>query len=186
MLAHMQKRILFFLIFMGVSAVSFLIGSEIRPDAKDAADYVEKFNKLVDGLKDGNFALGIFFHNVKIALPMFLPGLGVGWGIFAAFSTGLAIAAFFVNEPTLAQIPPFTVLITPFGAMEIVAYSIGMSRSFLLIIKIMKKTLTKQDVKFTIIEIGMAAGLLLAAAFVEAFMIESAGMQPKIKFERIQ
>jgi len=182
---EMKKRLLLFLIFMGVSTASFLIGSEIKPDAEEAADFVDKFNKLIDGLKDGNFALGIFFHNVKIALPMFLPGLGVGWGLFAAFSTGLSVAALLVNDPMLAQMPPFTVLITPFGIMELAAYSIGMSRSFALIVKIMKKSLTKQDVKFALVEIGIVVVLLVSAAFVEAFMIESASTQPKIRFERM-
>lgn len=182
---NMNRRILLFFVFMAISSASFLIGSEIKPSAEEAADFVEEFNKLVDGLKDGNFVFGIFFHNVKIALPMFLPGLGAGWGMFATFSTGLSVAALLVSEPTLAQMPPFTVLITPFGLMEMVAYSIGMSRGFLLIVKIMKKSLTRQDAKFAVIEVGIVVGLLLTAAFVEAFMIESSGVEPKIRFERM-
>lgn len=181
----MKKRLLLLLIFIGISSASFLVGSEIKPDEKEAKDFVKEFNKLLDGLKEGDFSIGIFSHNVKIALPMFLPAVGIGWGIFATFSTGLAVAALLVNDPSLAQMPPFTVLLTPFGLMEIVSYSLAMSRSFLLFSKIVKKSLTKRDVKRAFIEVGIVVGLLLLAAFVESYMIDLAGSQPKIRFERM-
>ena len=58
--------------------------------------------------------------------------------------------------------------------MELTAYSIGMSRSFLLIHKIIKKISIKQDAKIVGIEIAIVAGLLLAGGFLEAYMIEVA------------
>lgn len=181
----MKRRLAFLLAFMAFSSVVFLIGSEIKPGEKEAKDFVEEFNKLLDDIQKGDFSIGIFFHNAKIALPMFLPGVGIGWGFFAMFSTGLSVAALLVNEPTLAQMPPFTVLLTPFGFMEVVSYSLATSRSFLLFSKIVKKSLTKNDVKHALIEVGIVIGLLLVAAFVEAYMINLAEVQPKIKFERM-
>ena len=56
--------------------------------------------------------------------------------------------------------------------MELTAYSIGMSRSFLLINKVIKKISIKQDAKIVGIEIAIVAGLLLAGGILEAYMIE--------------
>jgi len=49
-----------------------------------------------------------------------------------------------------------------------------MSRSFLLIHKIIKKISIKQDAKIVGIEIAIVAGLLLAGGILEAYMIEVA------------
>lgn len=68
--------------------------------------------------------------------------------------------------------------------MELIAYSIGMSRSFLLIsIILKKKTSLKQEIRPTAIEIGIVIGLLLAAAFIEYAMIQEFGsslVHPKL------
>lgn len=169
----MKKRILLFFVFMSVFAASFTVGSKMQLGEEESKTFVDDFNRLLETMKGGNFSIEIFFHNSQIALPMFLPGLGVGWGIFSAFSTGMAIAALQTGNPILSGMPSFAVLMTPFGIMETAAYSIGMSRSLLLITQIMKKNMTKRDVKFTFIEVGIVVGLLLAGAFVEAQMIES-------------
>jgi hypothetical protein len=57
--------------------------------------------------------------------------------------------------------------------MELTAYSLGMSRSFLLVHKLIKKISIKPDAKIVAIEVGIAAGLLLAGGILEAYMIEA-------------
>jgi hypothetical protein len=105
---------------------------------------------------------------------MFIPGFGVGWGIFSAFSTGFAFAALATTTPLLNEIPPLAMIFaTPFGLMELAAYSIGMSRSFLLAFSLIKKTPISQQWKQTVIEIGIVVGLLLAGGIIEAYMIET-------------
>ena len=71
---------------------------------------------------------------------MFIPGFGVAWGLFSAWSTGIAFAAILIGTPELGAINPLAILLTPFGLMEVAAYSIAMSRSFLF----MKKDHTKK------------------------------------------
>ena len=61
---------------------------------------------------------------------MFIPGFGVAWGLFSAWSTGIAFAAILIGTPELGAINPLAILLTPFGLMEVAAYSIAMSRSF--------------------------------------------------------
>lgn len=177
-----KKRIVFFFIFLAVFSTAFSIGAGIDVSEEEAKMFLEEFNKLLETLQTGNFGFEIFLHNTQIALPMFIPGFGVGWGIFSAISTGFAFAALATIEPLLTQIPPLAMIFaTPFGLMELAAYSIAMSRSLLLIVSLLKKTMTSQQWKHTAIEVGIVIGLLSAGGVIEAYMIETfTGMQTPI------
>ncbi len=167
-----RKRILVGLIFVGIFITSFSIGAEIKISAEDAKTFLNEFHQAVEGID----AIGIFAHNASIGLPMFIPGFGVPWGLFASVSTGLAFSALVSTTPLLAKIPPITILlVSPFGVMELTAYSIGMSRSFILIWAIIKKNPIKQEIRPTIIEVGIAIALLLGGGFIEYAMINQYG-----------
>ncbi len=164
-----NQRIIVFFIFLGLFTASYYIGSLSEISEEDALLFMEEFEELIEDI-DG---LGIFLHNSMISLVMFVPGVGVGWGMFSAFQTGQAFAAIALLSPAIAGIHPLTLLyLSPFGFMELVAYSIGISRSYLLIYKIIKKISIKTDYKITAIEVGIVLGLLLAGGFLEAYLIE--------------
>ncbi len=164
-----NQRIIVFFIFLGLFTASYYIGSLSEISEEDALLFMEEFEELIEDI-DG---LGIFLHNSMISLVMFVPGVGVGWGMFSAFQTGQAFAAIALLSPEIAGIHPLTLLyLSPFGFMELVAYSIGISRSYLLIYKIIKKISIKTDYKITAIEVGIVLGLLLAGGFLEAYLIE--------------
>lgn len=155
-------------------SIAFSAGAEMTVPEEEAKIFLDEFNKLLDALQGENFGTEIFLHNTQIALPMFIPGFGIGWGIFSAFSTGFAFAALATTTPLLNEIPPLAMIFaTPFGLMEIAAYSIGMSRSFLLAFSLIKKIPILQQWKQTVIEIGIVVGLLLAGGIIEAYMIET-------------
>jgi len=165
-----NQRIIVFFIFLGIFTASYYIGSLSEISEEDALLFMEEFEELIEDI-DG---LGIFLHNSMIGLVMFIPGVGVGWGLFSAFQTGQAFAAIALIEPLIADINPlFLLFASPFGFMELVAYSIGISRSYLLIYKIIKKISIKTDYKIIAIEVGIVLGLLLAGGFLEIYMIES-------------
>jgi len=164
-----RKRILVFFIFMGLFSLSYWIGSIFTVEQEEAEAFLEEFEELIEDI-DG---IGIFLHNSMIGLPMFIPGFGIAWGFFTSWQTGYAFAALATTIPILREIPSLALLyLSPFGIMELTAYSIGMSRSFLLIHKIIKKISIKQDAKIVGIEIAIVAGLLLAGGLLEAYMIE--------------
>lgn len=164
-----RTRILVFLIFVGLFSLSYFIGSETEVSEEDAVAFMEEFEELVEDI-DG---IGIFVHNVTISLPMFIPGFGPAWGFFSSWQTGVAFSALSVVNPILQDIPALAVLYaSPFGIMELTAYSIAMSRAYLLTYKLIKKQNIKTDLKPVIIEIGIVVGLLLAGGFLEAYMIE--------------
>lgn len=138
---------------------------------EDAKNFMLEFEELVLDID----AFGIFVHNTTIALPMFIPGFGVAWGIFSAWSTGFAFAAIVTTAPILADVPPLAILfLSPFGLMELTAYSIGISRSFILIKAITKKVNLTQFIKPTLFEVGIVITLLLAGGYLEFYMLELA------------
>ena len=129
-------RIILFFIFLGIFAAAFQIGSMTSVSEEDAEAFMSEFEELVLDID----AFGIFTHNLTISLPMFIPGFGVAWGLFAAWSTGFAFAAIITTVPEIGEIPPLSILfLSPFGLMEVFAYTIGISRSFILIRAVSKK-----------------------------------------------
>ena len=149
-----------------------MIGTYSKLSDEESKAFLKEFQKIVEGID----ALGIFQHNSSVALPMFIPGFGLAWGAFAAWSTGVAFEALVETTPSLAKIPALALLyLSPFGVMELIAYSIGMSRSLLLINAIIRKKPLKTELYKTGIEIGIVLALLLAGAFIEYSMIQQFG-----------
>ncbi len=164
-------RIITFFIFLGIFAAAFQIGSMSSVSEEEADAFMSEFEDLVLDID----AFGIFVHNITIALPMFIPGFGVAWGIFAAWSTGFAFAAIASTVPEIADIPPLSILfLSPFGLIEVFAYSLGISRSFILIRAISKKINLIPFIKPTVIEIGIVLTLLLVGGYLEFYMIDLA------------
>ncbi len=164
-------RIITFFIFLGIFAGAFQIGSMSSVSEEEADAFMSEFEDLVLDID----AFGIFVHNITIALPMFIPGFGVAWGIFAAWSTGFAFAAIASTVPEIADIPPLSILfLSPFGLIEVFAYSLGISRSFILIRAVSKKINLIPFIKPTVIEIGIVLALLLVGGYLEFYMIDLA------------
>ena len=94
---------------------------------------------------------------------MFIPAFGIIFGIGSAFATGLAFASFNLD------IPAFAVLwLSPFGLMELLAYSIAMSRSLLIIKR--RKNL-RQDKKIIAIEVGIVFALIFFGGVIESLLL---------------
>ncbi len=163
-------RIITFFIFLGLFVTAYQIGSMSTVSEEEAKAFMAEFEDLILDID----AFGIFTHNLTIALPMFIPGFGIGWGLFSAWSTGFAFASIALTVPQIAEIPPLSLFLSPFGLMELVAYSFGISRSFILIRAVIKKIDLVQFIKPTLIEIGIVIGLLLAGGYLEFYMIELA------------
>jgi len=162
-------RIITFFVFLAIFTGLFQLGSMSTVSEEESLLFMEEFEKLVLDID----AFGIFIHNTTIALPMFIPGFGIFWGLFSSWSTGYAFAAIVISMPEIANISPLSVLfLSPFGLMEIFSYSLAISRSFILIKAIITKTNLSQFIKPTIIEIGVVIVLLLVGGYVEFYMIE--------------
>ena len=171
------KRIILFFIFTAIFTVVYGTSAVTSEPTEEEIQQIMKFFDEIVGTIDG---IGIFVHNVTLALPMFIPGFGVAWGLFSAYSTGFAYSAIAAANADIAQLNPLAILLTPFGLMEMAAYSIGMSRSTLLAKDVFQKNWyqIKNDKLIISIEIGIVIALLLIGGIVEMWMIETAqGME---------
>ena len=172
----MKRIILFFIftaIFTAVYGTSAVTSEPTEDEIQEIMDFFDEIVGTIDGI-------GIFVHNTTIALPMFIPGFGVAWGLFSAYSTGFAFSAIAAANTDVAQLNPLAILLTPFGLMEMAAYSIAMSRSTLLAKNVFQKNweLIKNEKLILSIEIGIVIALLLIGGIVEMWMIETAqGME---------
>ena len=163
------NRLVSFFVLMAIFSAVFAISAETTLPEEEVEMIMEEFESMVEGID----AFGIFVHNTALSLPMFIPGFGIIWGMFSAFSTGIAFAAIKSVNPLVEQIPALSILfMTPFGLMEVAAYSIAMSRSYIFIHKIVKKVPIRNDIRVTLVEIMIVVGLLFIGAYVEWYMIE--------------
>jgi len=174
----MLNRIVLFFVFLGIFSASFAIGAEIQVSEEESKIVLEELESLINEID----AVGIFTHNTSLALPMFIPGFGIAWGAFAAFSTGMAFSVIQDASPMLENVPSLTILfMSPFGLMEVAAYSIAMSRSYMIIHKMIKRMSIRPDFRVIGLEIAIVVGLLLTGGFVEWHFIESLSTDiPKI------
>ena len=174
----MLNRIVLFFVFLGIFSASFAIGAEIQVSEEESKIVLEELESLIDAID----AVGIFVHNLSLSIPMFIPGFGIAWGAFAAFSTGMAFSVLQNANPMLENIPSLTILfMTPFGLMEVAAYSIAMSRSYMIVHKMIKRMSIRPDFRVFGLEIAILVGLLLAGGFVEYYFIENISTDmPKI------
>jgi uncharacterized membrane protein SpoIIM required for sporulation len=118
--------------------------------------------------------VGIFFNNIAVALGMFIPGVGVGLGIYSGVSTGVVYNAFAQVNPELLQSSPLALFATPFGLLEVLAYGLAMSRSGMLVAQLLKNRKDwKRFTLFTIVEIGIVIAALVAGSLIEAQLIEN-------------
>ena len=166
----MLNRIVLFFVFLGIFSASFAIGAEVQVSEEESAIILDELESLIVEID----AVGIFVHNTLLALPMFIPGFGIAWGAFAAFSTGMAFSVLQDANPMLANIPSLTILfMSPFGLMEIAAYSIAMSRSYMIVHKMIKRMPIRPDLRVIGLEVAILVGLLLAGGFLEYYFIEN-------------
>ena len=166
----MLNRIVLFFVFLGIFSASFAVGAEVQVSEEESEIVLEQFETLIVEID----AVGIFVHNTSLALPMFIPGFGIAWGAFAAFSTGMAFSVLQEANPMLENITSLTVLfMSPFGLMEVAAYSIAMSRSYMIVHKMIKKLPIRPDFRIIGLEVVILVGLLFAAGFIEYYFLEN-------------
>lgn len=167
-----SKRRLVYLAF-GVAAflIAYSVGAAVPMSDEEAKEVRSQFSEQIKDIDQ----YGIFLNNVKIALVMFIPALGSGFGAFSGFATGMVFAALANGSPMLTGVPPLVILITPFGIMEVLAYGIAISRSGMLIYQLIKKKPWREYAFSTLIEVGIVVVVLLAAAVIEWQIIEQLG-----------
>lgn len=166
-----RRRLLYLAFGVAAFLIAYSAGAAVPLSDEEAQQIREQFAEQIDDIDE----YGIFVNNIRIALVMFIPGLGAGFGGFSGFATGSVFAALANSEPLLSDVPPLVILITPFGIMEVFAYGLAMSRSGMLVYHLVKRRPWREYAVPTLIELGIAAAVLFAAAVIEWQMIEQFG-----------
>ncbi len=169
-------RIILFFMFLGFFTASFLIGTLTVLDEEDSLAIFNEFNETITEID----SMGIFLNNLNIGLPMFIPGVGPAWGLYSGWSTGVSFSAIISMSPDLADFQPLDIFYaSPFGFIELIAYSIGMSRGAFLIFAFVQKSKKKPLIIWSLIEISIAVSLLIIGGMVESSIMESESISIK-------
>jgi len=172
---------LFFACLAGFT-VALQVGSLFPVDPVEAKAFISGLEAQIEGID----AVGIFLHNSALSLLMFVPFGGALWGIVTASQTGLAYSALITVQPSMSFMPAVGLLyLSPFGIMELVAYSIAMSRSLIVGHRLLKRQFNRLEAKHLGIDIGILLGLLLAGAVLEYELIQWASDQGFNIFEGV-
>lgn len=163
-------RIILFFMFLGFFTASFLIGTLTILDEAESLAIFNEFNQTIT---DVDF-LDLFLNNLTIELPMFIPGVGPAWGLYSGWSTGVSFSAIISMSPDLTDFQPLDIFYaSTFGFLELIAYSIGMSRGTFLIFAFIQKSPKKPLIIWSLIEISAAIVLLVIGGLIEISVIES-------------
>ena len=159
--------------FLGFFTASFLIGTLTILDESESLTISDEFNQTI---ADVDF-LDLFLNNLAVELPMFIPGVGPAWGLYSGWSTGVSFSAIISMSPSLADFQPLDIFYaSTFGFLELIAYSIGMSRGAFLIFCFIQKSPKKPLIIWSLIEISIAILLLVMGGLIEVSVMESGSL----------
>jgi hypothetical protein len=163
-----KSRLLYLALAAGLFFLSFYVGAVVWISPEHAANIRQELGQRNKNLDQ----LGIFANNLAPSLEMFIPAAGLVVGAYSAVSTGLAFNAFALANPALKSIFPLSVLISPFAIMEILAYSLAMSRSAIIAYYLVRKPRSwknswKKYLIPTIIEVAIVVLVLYIGSVVE-------------------
>ena len=168
-----QCMVLAAFVFLAV----FVLGSEVDIPEDEARMLIGEFEGQFVGIQ----WYDIFIHNLTIALGMFIPFGGFVWGSTSALMTGIAFAAYSITSPDVINFSPLLLFITPFGMMELAAYSIAMGTSLQLSISFTKVIRKKARIvdkgaklaKILLTRISVVVLLLVVGGFIEYEILEN-------------
>lgn len=160
--------------YLGIGALVFVAaystGAVLELSDRDAEDIRTWFLEDTQNIDQ----TGIFLNNIRVALAMFVPGAGAGIGVYSGIATGMVFNAFALISPELAATQPLSVLATPFGILEVLAYGLAISRSGMLVAQLAKKDERKEWRRLSIytgVEIGLVMAALVAGSVIESQVI---------------
>lgn len=168
MLITFKNRLVFFFIAMLFFLSIFYLGFSFRMDESFSKELSKNFINQISDIDE----FGIFLNNLKIALVMFIPVIGLVMGTISGFSTGLVFNSI-MNLSDVTYSNPLVIFSTPFGILELASYGLAISRGSILFFEILKKKFTKKSLFYLLIEVALVSGMLFVGAIIEWMMIEN-------------
>jgi len=164
-------------IWATVFLVVFLIGSYTSLSDEESKELLTALAQATANIGDGD-PIFIAKHNISVSIFQFIPGFGFVLGAMSALMTGTVISAISMEINIIQPWMGILLFLTPVGILELSAYALAMSRSWLwtvMLIKHRTKANIKSMIKPTIIEICILLTLLVIGGYVESWMIAEYG-----------
>ncbi|MCJ7425334.1 stage II sporulation protein M [Candidatus Bathyarchaeota archaeon] len=167
------KRIMMILAFLFLSILVTLAGVLTPLSLGESQQLNEQLKQLQDSLKGNDVwhnALLIFQNNILICLIMFVPVLGLFFGFYVLYNTGLVIAAQSNVANVSATMSFLLLFLFPHTLLEFTAYSTALAESVWLPWRLIRHKEKRELVKAGLL-ILLCAAILLVAALVESVLI---------------
>ncbi|MFN3621888.1 MAG: stage II sporulation protein M, partial [Nitrososphaerales archaeon] len=116
--------------------------------------------------------IDIFINNLRVALLMLIPGLGLILASYVLYNTGLVFAATGVVNGVPGLMLLLTTSVLPFFWLEFVAYATSTTQNIYLIWAIKSKTL-RYELRNLIYSLLIIVILLLLGAWIETLFLSS-------------
>lgn len=169
MLISIKKRLLLFFVAAIFFLCIFYAGYSFKMDESFSKELSKNFINQIRDIDE----LGIFFNNLKIALVMFIPIIGIIMGTISGFSTGLVFNSIINLSDTVSYTNPLIIFLTPFGILELLSYGLAISRGGILFFELIKRKFTKKSLIYLLIEVVLVGIMLFTGAIIEWMMIEN-------------
>lgn len=167
----LTRRVMTIIILFIIAVFIVAMGTLTPMSKHEAGELDNELNKSINTLEENGLILQyIFGNNFMIALFMFVPIVGLIFGGYVLYNTGVVIAASAIANdlnPTLALLLLFFI---PVAWLEFAAYSTAMAESIWLTRRIFQRRGKHELVNATKF-ISICAILLLLAAIIETALI---------------
>jgi len=169
------KRVLTVMLFLLLSIGVTATGVSAPLSREEASKMNEEFKEVQDYVLTADMFRGvtlIFGNNFVLCLSFFAPVVGVLFGFYVLYSTGVIIAAQSIVEGVNPYMAFTLLFIMPFAWLEFSAYSIAFAENVWLTWQIIKRDWRRELVNACVM-VSLCALVLLAAAFIEMSMIKA-------------
>ncbi len=156
-------------LFIALILIVVLALSSLIPMSNEEAQSILRQLEELFG-EDITF-MDIWVNNLFIALLMHIPFIGPGIGGFAIIQTGRVFGALAAQTGISSILFIFLAILAIYGLIEFIAYGVAFTEGILLSYSIVKRSL-RSEIAWIPVSLGISIGLLLAAALLEALLIQ--------------
>ena len=145
----------------------FMVGAFSPMERTEAQRRMEEAQKILP--REPNIQ-AIFSNNLRVALLMLIPVLGLILGSYSLYNTGLYFSATSVSMGVSSGLLLLAVILQPFFWLEFVAYALSMTQNLYLTGALVHRRI-RGEVKPLILVVALLAAILLVGAAVEVLII---------------
>jgi uncharacterized membrane protein SpoIIM required for sporulation len=167
------RRIMTIIITFIFAIIITAAGTLMPIEETEAKDISNELNQTSNSLRANNVLLQfIFGNNFMLTLIMFVPIIGVIFGAYVLYSTGVVIGAIAISNQFPPALSLIALFLTPIAWLEFMAYSTAMAESVWLARRLWQRR-GKHEIINACKFISVCAVILLVSAIIETIMIYS-------------